>query len=150
MENWAIIIPALIILLLIINLPITYNWVSKRIKYQDRLNSIGFEEDNEGLIRRAEGVKGSNEVFFGSDSGSSSNPGAGYTAARSQVGLILINSIISLYYYIVFKRRIRRQRRIYNQGQLKLIEQIENNDVDCFHLKDAFIKNFSSPAATQG
>jgi hypothetical protein len=134
-----------IILLLLIVLPFSYNWVAKRNKYLLRLRSIGFEENDRGLIRKTEGVGKSTETFFSPDyEGASYNPGLVYTIASSQFVILLLNSVISIYTYIIYKIRIGRQRRAYNQVQLKLLEQIESNDGDCTYLKDAFSKEFYS------
>lgn len=66
-----------------------------------------------------------------------------YTIAHAQGFLLLLNSMTSIFYYAIYKRRIRRQKQIYNQEQLKLLKQIEKSDGDCSHLKDAMTKAFS-------
>jgi len=66
----------------------------------------------------------------------------------TQVGILLINAVISIYFYFVYKRRERRQMRTYHQVQLKLIEQIKESEGDCSHLKEAFIREFSASAVS--
>lgn len=133
-----------VLLSLLATLPFTYNWVSKRGQYLARLNSIGFRENDRGLITKLEGPAKPVEDFFSADPeeniGSSKNPGFIYTAAGTT--MLLPNAIVGLFKYFVYKRRMQFQRRVYNQTQLDLLKQIENSDADCSHLKDAIIKEF--------
>lgn len=131
-----------------LTLPFTYKWVSARKKYFARLNSIGFEENEKGLIRALEGSPRPAEFIFSPNPDTSKNPGLVYTVATQQEGILLINSIASIYYYLVYKKRIWHQRRYYNQEQLNLIEQVEKGEDDCSYLKNAFAKAFSSPTVS--
>jgi hypothetical protein len=141
MDTWLVFLFC-IPLFLIATLPFTYNWVSSRKKYFAKLNSIGLEESDQGLIRTLEGPPEVTQFIF-SPEPPTNNPGFMYTIAHAQGFLLLLNSMTSIFYYAIYKRRIRRQKQIYNQEQLKLLKQIEKSDGDCSHLKDAMTKAFS-------
>lgn len=135
-----------VLLCLIGSLPFTYNWVSKRNQYLAKLNSIGLEENSEGLIVKLEGTAKPVAIFFPSDpaesTGSSKNPGFIYAASGTT--MLLPNAAVAAYYFVIYKKRVRYQRRIYNQTQLNLLEQIEMTEGDCSHLKDVAHKLFCS------
>lgn len=138
---WSLLI---VIICLICSLPFTYNFVSKRNRFITKLNKLGLQETDEGSITKFEGTPKSIDVFFPSDpeenTRSSKNPGFMYAAASTT--MLLPNAAIGAFYYFVYKRRIRYQRRIYNPTQLKLLEQIEKSEGDCFHLKEVIKKEF--------
>jgi hypothetical protein len=52
---------------LICSVPFTYSWVSKRNRYLAKLNSSGFQEDNEGSITKVEGTAKPIEGFPSTD-----------------------------------------------------------------------------------
>lgn len=123
---------------LLVTLPFTYNWVAKRKKYLARLNSIGFDENAEGLICKLEGAPKSTEFLFPAEYEAPENPGI----YRAQGSNLLANAGLCLYYFIVYKRRIGRQRRAYSPEQLALLERIAKADGECFGLKDEFVRKF--------
>jgi hypothetical protein len=146
METWVMQAIIIVPLAFMLTLPFTYKWVSARKKYFARLNSMRFDENEKGLIIALEGTPKPSEFIFSPNPDTSKNPGLVYTVATQQEGVLLINSIVSIYYYLVYKKRIWRQRGFYNREQLILIEQVEKSDGDCSHLRSAFAKAFLSPS----
>jgi hypothetical protein len=127
-------------------LPFTYNWVSKRGQYLTRLHSIGFQENDRGLIVKLEGSAQPVQDFFSSEPeknvDDSKNPGFMYAAAGTT--LLLPNAILGLYKYFVYRKRMRFQQRTYNQSQMNLLRQLQDGSADFSRLRDDFTKEFQS------